>query len=408
MAIACRLGSKWLLALAVHASLTNFCTLGKTPDKRHAKLKALEPVSVGHVRTLGRSGSFPADGWPSQMRTLALDPPVFLIPQFLSAEEADSIVSLAQTQPEDYWMRSEAGDGHAQRILAELSKGGKAARRRLMEFDYNKDKALDLEEIAQFAKEAFQVVDYDEDVHRRLLQFSTKAGASGFPGASSGKLLIAEALKRNVELSAFFRSLVEEEPYRKDRFSDQVWLEYDTPLLRDTLRRVGYVTGTPDEIIRRSESMQVVHYKTRGHYSAHHDSSPDSLEVGDIRFATFGFFLNNVTRGGETVFPGADLPDAGKFTPHDWSELEQQVQATQACTRSGGLVAQPRKGDALFWYNVRPSQLNHLSNFKSRGFGERTVQWNSMHCAAEVLEGEKWFANVWLRANTHRAARSEL
>jgi hypothetical protein len=34
---------------------------------------------------------------------------------------------------------------------------------------------------------------------------------------------------------------------------------------------------------------------------------------------------------------------------------------------------------------------------RGQGLGEDALYWNSVHCGAQVLEGEKWFANLWLR-----------
>ena len=30
--------------------------------------------------------------------------------------------------------------------------------------------------------------------------------------------------------------------------------------------------------------------------------------------------------------------------------------------------------------------------------GPEALYWNSMHCGAEVKQGEKWMANMWLRS----------
>merc|ERR1712150_344855 len=98
-----------------------------------------------------------------------------------------------------------------------------------------------------------------------------------------------------------------------------------------------------------------------------------------------------------------DRGDAAGWDHDDWSQLETQCQPTQMCTKLGGLVVPARKGDAILWYNVRPSALPGLAAGQARGpdFGPRTVLWSSVHCGAEVLEGEKWFANLWFRIPEH-------
>merc|ERR1712151_279161 len=134
-------------------------------------------------------------------------------------------------------------------------------------------------------------------------------------------------------------------------------------------------------------------YPTLGHYSCHHDSSPDSIDMGQIRLGTLGMFLNDVPKGGELSFPGSDRNDSAGWGQDEWSALEGRCQPTRACTELGGLVVQPRKGDAVFWYNLDPGVVRNLGSKSGKGMpeGEKAVLWNSMHCGAVVHEGEKWF-----------------
>merc|ERR1712217_564503 len=136
-----------------------------------------------------------------------------------------------------------------------------------------------------------------------------------------------------------------------DRHSNQTWLGYNTPLLKVLRKRAMVVAGVPEEVINNSEQLQVVHYPKGGHYACHHDSAPDSIDAGDIRFATLGIFLNDVAQGGETAFPGSDREDSAEWGHEEWSDLEADCQPTPMCTRLGGLVVPARKGDGIFWYN---------------------------------------------------------
>jgi len=90
---------------------------------------------------------------------------------------------------------------------------------------------------------------------------------------------------------------------------------------------------------------------------------------------------------------------SGGWGVDEWNELEERCQPTAACAQMGGLAVTPRKGDGLFWYNVKPEAFAALQ----RGgplppdFGDRALVYGSLHCGAEVLEGEKWLANLWFR-----------
>merc|ERR1719483_359591 len=130
-------------------------------------------------------------------------------------------------------------------------------------------------------------------------------------------------------------------------------------------RRVGWITGlATDTFTEDSELLQVANYMNGGHYNPHHDYVmkekdpnhliylPDqNLYVGDI-VATFMFYMSEVAGGGRTVFPRI------------------------------GAGVKPKKGSAVFWYNVLPN-----------GDGDKLT----LHGACPVLYGTKWVANKWIR-----------
>jgi len=90
-----------------------------------------------------------------------------------------------------------------------------------------------------------------------------------------------------------------------------------------------------------------------------------------------------VSQGGETVFPLAFRGDLQSLLLEDkFDEFKGRCSTGATCASVGGLKVEPRKGDALFWYNLRRGQAD--------------PSWSSMHCSAEVLEGEKWFSNIWI------------
>mmetsp|Transcript_22947 Transcript_22947/g.64457 ORF Transcript_22947/g.64457 Transcript_22947/m.64457 type:complete len:402 (-) Transcript_22947:69-1274(-) len=354
-------------------------------ESERPRVEALDPVAVGHVRALEDLG-----GRPLQIRTLALDPPVFLLPGFLNDAEADEVRSLAQG-----WESSQAGDGDKERNQLMLQSGGKQALNVLRHFDKNRDQHLTRREFQMFVKDVFGLPNFNGDDFASFAALANGAVADGSVNRDSIKL--ERVLK--ADPVPYFQELGQKEPHRYERFSETVWIEHNTPLMWNILNRTAAVTGLPDVVIKNTEPLQVVRYPPLGHYACHHDSTPDSIDSGEFRFATLGMFLNDVPAGGETAFPGADVEGAAKWGPENWAKLEDRCQVTEACTSLGGLVVRPRKGDGLLWYNVKPRALSELAAGRwdrGKGYGERTLLWSSMHCGAEVHEGEKVFANLWL------------
>lgn len=99
------------------------------------------------------------------------------------------------------------------------------------------------------------------------------------------------------------------------------------------------------------------------------------------RYITILFFLNNVTEGGETAFPVADREEL--FVGKNYS-----TNLSRNCNR-GSLVVKPVKGSALLWYN-------NVLDEESGKMGE--VDMLTLHGGCDVIEGEKWIANLWLNA----------
>uniref|UniRef100_A0A671QAQ5 procollagen-proline 4-dioxygenase n=1 Tax=Sinocyclocheilus anshuiensis TaxID=1608454 RepID=A0A671QAQ5_9TELE len=139
------------------------------------------------------------------------------------------------------------------------------------------------------------------------------------------------------------------------RVSKSAWLEEeDDPVIARVNQRIEDVTGLS---VNTAELLQVANYGVGGQYEPHYDFSrkdePDafkSLGTGN-RVATFLNYMSDVEAGGATVFPD--------FGAAFW----------------------PRKGTAVFWYNL----------FKS-GEGD----YRTRHAACPVLVGSKWVSNKWI------------
>ncbi|XP_058613834.1 prolyl 4-hydroxylase subunit alpha-2 isoform X5 [Onychostoma macrolepis] len=159
------------------------------------------------------------------------------------------------------------------------------------------------------------------------------------------------------------------------RVSKSAWLEgEDDPVIARVNQRIEDITGLT---VDTAELLQVANYGVGGQYEPHYDFSrrpfdsnlkvdgnrlatylnykdePDafkSLGTGN-RVATFLNYMSDVEAGGATVFPDF------------------------------GAAIWPRKGTAVFWYNL----------FKS-GEGD----YRTRHAACPVLVGSKWVSNKWI------------
>ncbi|KAJ6644589.1 Prolyl 4-hydroxylase subunit alpha-2, partial [Pseudolycoriella hygida] len=117
-------------------------------------------------------------------------------------------------------------------------------------------------------------------------------------------------------------------------------------------RRVEDMTNLSQN---HAEPLQIQNYGIGGHYVGHWDCFMQwdtPFERDGNRIATVLFYLSDVEKGGATVFPFLNLRIS------------------------------PRKGAAIFWYN--------LSSSGSCDFFTR-------HSGCPVLLGSKWVANQWIR-----------
>uniref|UniRef100_A0A8C5DNC4 Prolyl 4-hydroxylase subunit alpha-1 n=1 Tax=Gouania willdenowi TaxID=441366 RepID=A0A8C5DNC4_GOUWI len=139
------------------------------------------------------------------------------------------------------------------------------------------------------------------------------------------------------------------------RVSKSAWLtEYDDPLIDKLNQRIEDLTGLEMDT---AEELQVANYGVGGQYEPHFDfgrkDEPDAFkELGTgNRIATWLFYMSDVAAGGATVFPDV------------------------------GASVRPKKGTAVFWYNLFPN-----------GEGD----YSTRHAACPVLVGNKWVSNKWI------------
>lgn len=96
------------------------------------------------------------------------------------------------------------------------------------------------------------------------------------------------------------------------------------------------------------------------------------------------FFLNNVTHGGQTVFP---IADNKTYSVEDWeAESPKKCNLADNCDDSN-LKIEPRQGTALLWYN-------HKIDDTTGWVGPLDPM--TQHGGCFVADSDKWIANTWL------------
>ncbi|XP_059180186.1 prolyl 4-hydroxylase subunit alpha-1-like [Centropristis striata] len=139
------------------------------------------------------------------------------------------------------------------------------------------------------------------------------------------------------------------------RISKSAWLgAFEHPVVDRINQRIEDLTGLD---VTTAEELQVANYGVGGQYEPHFDfgrkDEPDAFEqlgTGN-RIATWLLYMSDVQAGGATVF--TDI----------------------------GAAVWPKKGTAVFWYNLFPS-----------GEGD----YRTRHAACPVLVGNKWVSNKWI------------
>uniref|UniRef100_A0A667ZIR5 Prolyl 4-hydroxylase subunit alpha-1 n=1 Tax=Myripristis murdjan TaxID=586833 RepID=A0A667ZIR5_9TELE len=139
------------------------------------------------------------------------------------------------------------------------------------------------------------------------------------------------------------------------RVSKSAWLTaYEHPVIERINQRIEDLTGLEMDT---AEELQVANYGVGGQYEPHFDfgrkDEPDAFkELGTgNRIATWLFYMSDVSAGGATVFPDV------------------------------GAAVWPRKGTAVFWYNL---------------FASGEGDYSTRHAACPVLVGNKWVSNKWI------------
>lgn len=126
------------------------------------------------------------------------------------------------------------------------------------------------------------------------------------------------------------------------------------------------------------EDIQVLRYQEGQKYEAHYDYFVDKVNIarGGHRYATVLMYLSDVQKGGETVFPNAELSERQKAAIQSDDELSE-------CGKKG-IAVRPKEGDALLFFSLYPNA--HPDPM-------------SLHGGCPVIEGEKWSATKWIHVD---------
>lgn len=155
------------------------------------------------------------------------------------------------------------------------------------------------------------------------------------------------------------------------RISKVSWLwDADHLFLAPLARRISLAAGLS---LESAEPFQVANYGLGGHYTPHDDANSfdqvsDEWDMRDgNRVATMLLYLSDVSLGGATAFVNLQL------------------------------AVKPRRGSALFWYDLAPYSGSDGPIHFSFWHQMKAVDNRTNHVGCPVLWGTKWIATKWIR-----------
>ncbi|KII74334.1 Transmembrane prolyl 4-hydroxylase [Thelohanellus kitauei] len=334
------------------------------------------------------------------MVTMAVNPPIFKIDNYMEDYECDYIIGQAE----------KAGLFSSQLHIDPETLKSKNYTHKFVgytsnfeNFDLNKDNKLNLpDELQKMAYRINYLYLNHKDIQDIIEKFEIPVSEEN--GDKYISRLDFDSINHQ-GMIMYFKDLREHHPHHRDRYSEQVWLSVhrqDDKIFSKLMQRLEIATGLHKEILYGTEPIQVVRYLSHGHYHAHFDSQNQSsfpnfpcchtLSGGTAencricRYMTALVYLNDVPKGGETSFPVADDPN---YTHEEFLKRTKgdMYNLSQYCY-NGSLVVSPKRGRLVMWYN------HHVNEDGLLGI----LDPYSLHGGCDVIEGEKWIANNWIPA----------
>ncbi|XP_016992484.2 prolyl 4-hydroxylase subunit alpha-2 [Drosophila takahashii] len=135
------------------------------------------------------------------------------------------------------------------------------------------------------------------------------------------------------------------------------WTTEESPFRARINQRISDMTGFK---LEEFPALQLANFGVGGYFKPHHDYFTERLRdydanntLGD-RIASFIFYAGEVSQGGQTVFPDINI------------------------------VVEPKKGNALFWFN---------------DFDDSSPDPRSLHSVCPVIVGSRWTITKWIHYN---------
>ncbi|KAI4458951.1 prolyl 4-hydroxylase alpha subunit [Holotrichia oblita] len=163
------------------------------------------------------------------------------------------------------------------------------------------------------------------------------------------------------------------------RIGKVAWLkETEHKHVADVVQRVEDMTGLT---MKTAEDLQVLNYGIGGHYEPHYDFARKGEKNG---FKDLG----TGNRIATVLFYGRGEAECGKSIAAACCRFSAVLPQMSDVDQGGAtvfidldVVVRPKKGTAVFWYNLH-----------SNGEGDRSTG----HAACPVLAGSKWVSNKWI------------
>ena len=169
------------------------------------------------------------------------------------------------------------------------------------------------------------------------------------------------------------------------------------PLAIKIKKRISKLIRMPYDHSESYDGIQILRYNISKAYDLHEDYFlPEDDEAmnfdvpsgGTNRYLTVMLYLNDVKKGGQTVFPlspnGTNPSKNNRSnlipsTKNETTTWEQNL--TKKCEDGNSLSVEPTKGAALLFYSLDQYSIPDK---------------NSLHGGCPVLDGKKYAANVWV------------